>query len=59
MKEITTYYDKKKKKLNDEAIVRNLSAAVVYYLDGAILECRDTLSNIIDAIDEFAKHWQM
>lgn len=40
-------------KLDDAAIIKALNQAVKDYEDGAIAEVRDTLAEIVVAIDEF------
>lgn len=43
----------KKGELNDKLIIKTLLQAVKDYEDGAIEEVRDTLAEIVVAIDEF------
>lgn len=43
----------KNNKLDDAAIIKALNQAVKDYEDGAIAEVRDSLVEIINAIDEF------
>lgn len=46
----------KNKELDDEAIIKALKQAAEDYADGAIAEVRDSLVEIINAIDEFEKN---
>ena len=39
--------------LQDEAILKALDEAKELYEDGAIIECRDILAEIITAVDDF------
>lgn len=43
----------KNNELNDTAIIKALNQAVKDYEDGAIAEVRDSLVEIVNAIDEF------
>lgn len=43
----------KNNELNDAAIIKALNQAVKDYEDGAIAEVRDSLAEIVVAIDEF------
>ncbi len=43
----------KNKELDDAAIIKALNQAVKNYEDGAIAEVRDSLVEIVNAIDEF------
>ncbi len=47
----TKYY--KRGELKDELIIADLKKAAVLYEDGAIIETRDLLQEIICAINEF------
>ena len=49
----TTYF--KNHELKDKAIIKALKQAAKDYEDGAIWEARDTLVDIVQAIDEFSK----
>ena len=40
-------------KLNDKKIIEALKDAIKDYEDGAIIECRDTLQDVVDSINEF------
>lgn len=43
----------KNNELDDAAIIKALNQAVKDYEDGAIAEVRDSLAEIVNAIDEF------
>ena len=47
------YYNEKAKELKDEEIMDALKQAMGDYENGAILEVRDELSDIVKAIDAF------
>lgn len=49
----TTFF--KNHELKDRAIIKALKQAVKDYEDGAIIETRDTLVDIVQSIDEFSK----
>lgn len=44
------YYNEKTKELDDISVVNGLESATKDFKDGAIIECRDTLIAIINAI---------
>ena len=44
------YYNDKTKELNDISVVNGLENAIKDFKDGAIVECRDALIAIINAI---------
>lgn len=46
-----------KHELNDEDIMRQLHNARWSFYNGEIIECRDTLAEIVAAIDEFTE-WE-
>ena len=52
----TKYYDHKKNELKDKKILEALARAARDYENGAILEARDELADIVNAIDEFDAH---
>lgn len=42
-------------KLNDQMIIDTLRQAIDNYQNGEIIEVRDTLAELVDAIDKFSK----
>lgn len=54
-KGIVKYYDLLKNELQDDEIIQTLINAIRDYEDGAIIEVRDELANIVYAITEFEK----
>lgn len=52
-----TFY--KKGELKDKQIIKALKQAIKDYEDGAISETRDTLADIVRAIDEFEKDYEI
>lgn len=40
--------------LNDEAVLSSIDRARKDYEDGAIIEARDTLLEVVNAVDDFA-----
>lgn len=51
------YYNPKTKELDDRAIIKALKEAQSDYKCGAIIECRDTLWEIIKAINKFEREY--
>lgn len=49
------YYNEKTKELADTEIIAALKSAIKDYEDGAIIECENTLIDIVNAIREFDK----
>ena len=47
------FWDNKTKELKDREILKALAQAAKDYEDGAILEARDALADIVIAIDHF------
>ena len=47
------FYNENKRELKDGKIIAALKQALKDYEDGAIIECRDTISDIEDAINAF------
>lgn len=47
------YYKKKTKELDDERIAHDLRQFADDYANGAIVEVRDALLDIVEAIDDF------
>lgn len=48
-----TYYNERTKQLKDKKITEALLRAALDYESGAIIEVRDTLYDIVEAIDAF------
>lgn len=48
-------YNERTKELNDKAIMVALASATKDYEDGSIIECCDTLIEIVWAIQEYLK----
>ena len=55
MIEYDKMYDEVTEELDDNLVVKSLNTAMSYFLDGAILECRDQLANIVMALDDFTR----
>lgn len=53
------YYDPELKELRDKAIIQDLQMAMQDYDDGAILECKNILKQIISAINLFEKEYEL
>ncbi len=53
------YYDEKRQLLKDEKIVEALREAADSYGNGEIAEVRDTLREIVAAIDEFTADFEV
>lgn len=49
------FYNEKTKELADTQIIAALKSAIKDYEDGAIIECENTLIDIVNAIREFDK----
>lgn len=47
------YYDDKSKELKDREIIHAIKSAAKDYENGAIIEARDVLADIVYAIDSF------
>lgn len=48
------YYNKKTKELNDERIANDLRKLADDYENGEIVEVRDALLDIVEAIDDYS-----
>ena len=48
-----TYFNENTHELKDKKIIAALKQALKDYEDGAIIECRDELADIVNAIDAF------
>ena len=59
MKTRHKFYNAKEKTLDYYGVIEALKEASKDYQDGAIIECRDTLREIADAIDAFAKDYDI
>lgn len=53
------YYNKKKRELNDKAIIKAFDEAKELYDDGELLETEELLLNIINSIDQFTKEYEL
>lgn len=53
------FYISSEKELDDRAVINALKQALNDYRQGAILECRDTLKQIVNAIDKFDKEFTL
>lgn len=49
------YYNKKTKELNDERIAHDLRKLADDYENGEIVEVRDALLDIVEAIDDYSE----
>lgn len=54
-KNIVKYYNLRENELQDDKIIQALINAIHDYENGAIIEVRDELANIVYAITEFEK----
>lgn len=52
-------YITKKHELKDKKIIEDLNRAVEMYEDGEIIEVRDMLSEMVNAIDEFTENYEV
>lgn len=53
------YYDPMLKELRDKAVLEDLKMAEQDYENGAILECRSVLKQIVSAINLFEKEYEL
>lgn len=53
------FYLSAEKELDDRAVINAIKEALNDYRQGAILECRDTLKQIVNAIDKFDKEFTL
>lgn len=58
-KKYVKFYDGLTMELNDRAIMNAIKDALNDYSNGAIIECRDTLEKIVDAITEFEREYEL
>ena len=52
-------YDEVAMELNDRAIIDAIKSALNDYSNGSIIECRDTLEKVVDAITEFEREYEL
>lgn len=53
------YYNKKKRELNDKAIIKAFDEAKELYDSGELLETEELLLNIINSIDMFTEEYEL
>ncbi len=53
------YYNKKKRELNDKAIIKAFDEAKELYDNGELLETEELLLNIINSIDMFTEEYEL
>ena len=51
------YYNEKTKELDDNRILRDIRCAATLFEDGSIIESRDVMVDIINAIDAFTSDY--
>lgn len=52
-------YITKKHELKDKKIIDDLNRAVEMYEDGEIIEVRDMLAKMVNAIDDFTENYEV
>lgn len=52
-------YITKKHELKDKKIIDDLNRAVEMYEDGEIIEVRDMLAEMVNAIDDFTENYEV
>lgn len=53
------FYLAAENELDDRAIINAIKEALNDYRQGAILECRDTLKSVVNAINKFDKEFTL
>ena len=53
------YYNSHKKELDDIGIIKAIKIAGDYYKRGCIIEARDILADVVNAINQFDKEYKL